>query len=185
MNLLHKIKPLLIAPLVCCTSPLWAAEEKEENNAAWHVPNAELRAPVKVDVTAALLRMPPQVYVADLKPLDITGGLAFDPQTKGAIPRDVRKPAEKEAAGPGIKSAFASVQRDGKPYKTFYNNYIAPHAVLENDTVFTAHQDGQGRPIVDAYDTKKKTWIGPVRASNFGLGADTHGLVHGQPAWPD
>jgi hypothetical protein len=47
--------------------------------------------------------------------------------------------------------------------------------VLEEDIVFTAHQDGQGRPIVDAYDTKKKTWIGPVRASDFGLGADTHG----------
>ena len=83
--------------------------------------------------------------------------------------------AEKEAAGPSIKAAFASVQRNGKPYKTFYNNYIAPHAVLENDIVFTAHQDGQGCPIIDAYDIRKKTWIGPVRASNNGLGADTHG----------
>ena len=79
------------------------------------------------------------------------------------------------AAGPSIKAAFASVQRDGKPYKTFYNNYIAPHAVLEKDIVFTAHQDGQGCPIIDAYDIKKKTWNGPVRASSTGLGADTHG----------
>ncbi len=83
--------------------------------------------------------------------------------------------AEDEAAGPSIKAAFASVQRDGRPYKTFYNNYIAPHAVLENDIVFTAHQDGQGRPIIDAYDIEKKTWNGPVRASNTGLGGDTHG----------
>ncbi len=84
--------------------------------------------------------------------------------------------AENEAQRPpSIKAAFASVQRDGKPYKTFYNNYIAPHAVVENDTVFTAHQDGQGRPIVAAYDIKKKTWNEPVRASSLGLGGDTHG----------
>lgn len=76
---------------------------------------------------------------------------------------------------PGIAQAFASLQRNGKPYKTFYNNYIAPHAVLENDTVFTAHQDGEGRPVIDAYDIERKTWLGPVRASDFGLGADTHG----------
>ena len=76
---------------------------------------------------------------------------------------------------PPIQSSFASVQRDGEPYKTFYNNYIAPHAVIEKDIVFTAHQDGQGRPVIDAYDTKKKTWIGPVRVSDFGLGRDTHG----------
>lgn len=76
---------------------------------------------------------------------------------------------------PPIQSSFASVQRDGKPYKTFYNNYIAPHAVVENGIVFTAHQDGEGRPVVDAYDTQKKVWLGPVRASEFGLGADTHG----------
>jgi len=83
--------------------------------------------------------------------------------------------AENEATGPSIKDAFASVQRDGRPYKTFYNNYIAPHAILEKDIVFTAHQDGQGRPIIDAYDTKTKTWLGPVRASDHGLGGDRHG----------
>ena len=83
--------------------------------------------------------------------------------------------AENEATGPSIKDAFASVQRGGRPYKTFYNNYIAPHAILEKDIVFTAHQDGQGRPIIDAYDTKTKTWLGPVRASDHGLGGDTHG----------
>ncbi len=83
--------------------------------------------------------------------------------------------AENEGTGPSIKDAFASVQRDGRPYKTFYNNYIAPHAILEKDIVFTAHQDGRGRPIIDAYDTRKKTWRGPVRASDHGLGGDTHG----------
>ena len=83
--------------------------------------------------------------------------------------------AEYEAAGPSIKAAFASVQRDGKPYKTFYNNYIAPHAVLEKNIVFTAHQDGQGCPIIGAYDIRNNTWNGPVRASNNGLGRDTHG----------
>jgi len=67
------------------------------------------------------------------------------------------------------------VQRGGKPYSAFYHNYIAPHAVLENGVVFTAHQDGQGRPIIDAYDIAKKNWRGPIRASSQGLGADTHG----------
>jgi hypothetical protein len=76
---------------------------------------------------------------------------------------------------PGIKDAFASVQRDGKSYKTFYNNYIAPHAILERNYVFTAHQDGNGHPIIDVYDIGKKNWIGSVLALDFGLGADTHG----------
>ena len=66
------------------------------------------------------------------------------PFCNGAEPRP--------APAPGIKEAFASLQRAGKPYKTFYNNYIAPHAVVENNTVFTAHQDGQGRPVVSAYE---------------------------------
>ena len=79
------------------------------------------------------------------------------------------------AQPPSIKAAFASVQREGKPYKAFYNNYIAPHAVLEKDTVFTTHQDGEGRPLVSAYNIKKKTWTGPVMASKSGLGADQHG----------
>jgi hypothetical protein len=64
---------------------------------AWHVENAELRAPVKVNVKGALLRMPPQVYLADLKPLETTDGLAFDPQTKAAIQIDIRIPKEKAA----------------------------------------------------------------------------------------
>jgi hypothetical protein len=83
--------------------------------------------------------------------------------------------AERGGQAPSIRHAFARVQRNGRPYKTFYNNYIAPHAVLERGTVFTAHQDGQGRPIVNAYDIAGKTWHGPVRAADRGLGADTHG----------
>jgi len=98
MNIQHRLKPLLITLLLCGTAPLWAAEtEPAAKPAPWHVKNAELRAPVKVAVKDALLRMPPQVYLADLKPLEITGGLAFDPQTKSAIRRDVRKPEEKAA----------------------------------------------------------------------------------------
>lgn len=62
MNYQHKIKPLLTTLSMCCAAPqlqpLSAAEP-----APWHVENAELR-------------MPPLVYIADLKPLEITGGLA-------------------------------------------------------------------------------------------------------------
>ena len=81
MNYQHKIKPLLTTLSMCCAAPqlqpLSAADpEPAAEPAPWHVENAELRMPVKVDVKAALLRMSPQVYIADLKPLEITGGLA-------------------------------------------------------------------------------------------------------------
>ena len=111
MNLLHKIKPLLITLCVCCAGPflqpLSAAEAEPAAAAAvaWHVENAELRGPVKVDVKAALLRMPPQVYLADLKPLETTDGLAFDPLSKKAMQTDVRDPKEKAATIAKLKQA--------------------------------------------------------------------------------
>ena len=116
MNCKRCLKPLLITLSLCWAAPLSAADVKPAVKPAaapvpWHVPNAELRVPVKVvvknrllrvpvevAVNNALLRMPPQVHIADLKPLKITGGLAFDPQTKSAIRRDVRKPEEKAAS---------------------------------------------------------------------------------------
>ena len=39
--------------------------------------------------------MPPQVYIANLKPLETTDGLAFDPLSKDFIRIDVRDPKEK------------------------------------------------------------------------------------------
>ena len=75
MNYQHKIKPLLITLLLCGAAPFLQPLSAAEP-APWHVENAELRVPVKVDVKAAWLRMPPQVYIAHLKPLEITGGLA-------------------------------------------------------------------------------------------------------------
>ena len=68
MNYQHKIKPLLTKLSMCCAAPqlqpLSAADpEPAAEPAPWHVENAELR-------------VPPQVYIADLKPLEITGGLA-------------------------------------------------------------------------------------------------------------
>ena len=97
MNLLQKIKPLLITLLLCSAAPLSAEDEPVAAPTPWHVENAELRAPVKVDVKGALLRMPPQVYLADLKPLETTDGLAFDPLSKKAMQTDVRDPKEKAA----------------------------------------------------------------------------------------
>ena len=71
MNIQHRQKPLLITLLLCGTAPLWAAEtEPAAKPAPWHVENAELRVPVKVAMKGGLLRMPPQVYLADLKPLN-------------------------------------------------------------------------------------------------------------------
>ena len=105
MNIQHKIKPLLITLLLCCTTPLSAETESAAAPAPWHVENSELRAPVKVDVKATLLRMPPQVYLADLKPLETTDGLAFDPLSKKVMQTDVRDPKEKAARIAKLKQA--------------------------------------------------------------------------------
>ena len=93
----------------------------------WHLSTAEIRVPVKVTVDGkmrpdgtypALLRMPPQVYLADLKPLKVTGGLAFDPKTKSAIKHDIRKPKEKAARIAREKERYkqAKTKWDPKAY---------------------------------------------------------------------
>jgi hypothetical protein len=98
---------------------------------AWHVKDAELRAPVKVNMKDALLRMPPQVYIADLKPLAVTGGLAFDPKTKSAIRRDVRKPEEKAATIAKQKELY---KKEGKKWDPkFY---------------YRLHERNEGGPIL-------------------------------------
>ncbi|MDE0854064.1 MAG: PA14 domain-containing protein [Nevskia sp.] len=79
----------------------------------WHLSNAELRVPVKVEVNAALLRMPPQVYVADLKLLESTDGLAFDPLSKDVIRVDIRDPKEKAAT---IAKEKAKYKKAGKAW---------------------------------------------------------------------
>jgi WD40 repeat protein len=128
----NNIKPLLIALLLCCTTPLQAADAEPAveptNPVPWHVKNAELRVPVKVDVTAALLRMPPQVYIADLKPLEITGGLAFNPQTKSAIRRDIRKPEEKAASIAKEKERYKKARTtwDPKAYGRLHEDKGGP-----------------------------------------------------------
>ncbi|MDC0157276.1 WD40 repeat domain-containing protein [Verrucomicrobia bacterium] len=93
-----------MAPLL---QPLSAAEAEPAiaKPVAWHASNADVRAPVKVDVKGALLRMPPQVYLADLTPLETTAGLAFDPLSKKAMQTDVRDPKEKAATIATLKQA--------------------------------------------------------------------------------
>jgi WD40 repeat protein len=103
MNIHDGLKPLLASLLLIAGAPAALAADAAlavkpaPKPVPWHVPSSGLRVPVKVDVTAALLRMPPQVYIADLKPLEITGGLTFNPKTKSAKQRDLRKPEEKAA----------------------------------------------------------------------------------------
>jgi len=110
------MKLLLITLSLCCAAPLSAAEAKP---VAWHENNAQLRVPVKVNMKDALLRMPPQVYIADLKPVGITGGLAFDLQTKSAIRRDVRKPEEKAATIAKQKELYKKAGKKWDP-KAYY-----------------------------------------------------------------
>ena len=76
---------------------------------------------------------------------------------------------------PNPTRAFAALDRNGQPYPAFYRLYIRPHAVLEQGKVWCAYQDGEGRPLVMAYDVASRLWSGPVRASQHGLGRDTHG----------
>ena len=144
MKIPNKIKPLLITLSLCCAAPLSAADAEPAAEPAaapvpWHVPTAELRVPVKVEVKAALLRMPPQVYVADLKPLETTHGLAFDPQSKDVIRIDVRDPKEKAATIAKLKQAglkpeaFLSVEGwdnygkdSAKAYGAMYEHHGGP-----------------------------------------------------------
>ena len=81
-----------------------------------------------MDVKGALLRMPPQVYLADLKPLKVTGGLAFDPKTKSAIRRDIRKPAEKAATIAKEKERYkrAKTKWDPKAYGRLHEDKGGP-----------------------------------------------------------
>jgi len=58
-----------------------------EKPVPWHVADAQFRVPVTAAINDALLRMPPQVYLADLKPTETTGGLVFDPLNKSTILR--------------------------------------------------------------------------------------------------
>ncbi|MGD8239961.1 MAG: BNR-4 repeat-containing protein [Armatimonadota bacterium] len=80
---------------------------------------------------------------------------------------------------PSPELAFATIGpatvSGGRLYPPFYNYVITPHAVVDGTTAFCAFQDAKGRPIVMAYDTEAETWSGPVRASDQGLGDDSHG----------
>jgi len=69
----------------------------------------------------------------------------------------------------------AGTVRDGRLYAPFYTYVIAPHAVVANQTVYCAFQNTGGQPLVMAYRAAEKTWEGPVKASQFGLGRDDHG----------
>jgi len=72
----------------------------------WHVKEAETRLPVTVSLDHARGRMPPQVYLADLKPLE-TDKLSFDRKTKNAVRWDVRSKEE-------IQKDIARVKRECK-----------------------------------------------------------------------
>ena len=124
MNLPHKITPLLITLSLCCAAPLlqplWAADPEPAAEPAaapvpWHLSTAEIRVPVKVALAEVLSRTAPQVYLADLKPLKVTGGLAFNPKTKSAIQHDVRKPKEKAATIAKEKELYKKAKKEWDP----------------------------------------------------------------------
>lgn len=78
------------------------------------------------------------------------------------------------------ETAFATigpalVKGNYHQYPPFYSNVIAPHVVVAEGKVYCAFQNTKGQPVVMAYDTKDGSWAGPVTASEFGLGKDSHG----------
>jgi hypothetical protein len=105
------ITRLLVAFLL--TAGVGATAEEEPR--PWHVKEAEIRIPVSVAVKDALLRMPPQVYLADLKPTATTEGLTFDPKTKSAIRQDARKPEERAKLIAEAKARFKKEKRPWDP----------------------------------------------------------------------
>ena len=120
MKLGHKIKPLLITLSLCCAAPLSAADAEPAAEPAaapvpWHLSTAEIRVPVKVALAEVLSRTAPQVYLADLKPLKVTGGLAFNPKTKSALQHDVRKPKEKAATIAKEKELYKKAKKEWDP----------------------------------------------------------------------
>jgi len=59
----------------------------------------------------------------------------------------------------------AETVKDGyRQYPPFYNNVIAPHALVAHGRVYCAFQNTNGQPIVTTYDISKKRWSEPVRA---------------------
>ena len=67
-------------------------------------------------------------HIADLNPLEITGGLAFDPQTKSAIRRDARKPEEKAATIAKEQERYkkAKTKWDPKAYSRLHESKGGP-----------------------------------------------------------
>ncbi|MHC4677564.1 MAG: BNR-4 repeat-containing protein [Planctomycetota bacterium] len=69
----------------------------------------------------------------------------------------------------------ALVRGDFHQYPPFYDNVIAPHAVVAAGKVYAAFQNTRGQSVVMVYDIAGKSWAGPVTISEFGLGKDAHG----------
>lgn len=87
--------------------------------------------------------------------------------------------AAEEKAAVRLESAFAVNRparvRDGRFYTPFYDYVIGPHAVAARGKVYCTFQNADGQPIAMAYDVADESWVGPVKASEFGLEADAHG----------
>ncbi|MDP6629443.1 MAG: PA14 domain-containing protein [Kiritimatiellia bacterium] len=127
--------------------------------------DAELRAPVKVEMRAALLRMPPQVYLADLTPLEITDGLAFDPLTKDVIQIDVRNPKEKAATIVKLKEEYKRADKkwDPKAYGRLEEHNGGPilrvkgsvTVALKPEYRFFSWHDGYVKVFIDGKQVKQ------------------------------
>lgn len=66
--------------------------------------------------------------------------LSWTPDARG----DVAGSKDPGWSEPKAAESFAALDRNGQPYPAFYRLYIRPHAVLEQGTVWCAHQDGEG-----------------------------------------
>lgn len=124
-----------------------AAEEK----VPWHVQDAEIRIPVTVSIEEAMVWMPPQVYLADLTPLE-TKGLAFDRNTKGVVTSDIRTKEQKENIIADLKRQCAASGQEYKPelyQPDLRANGSATFEMKPEYKRFSFHEGGGVQVLVD------------------------------------
>jgi len=78
------------------------------------VQEAEVRIPLTVAQEEALVKIPPEVYLADLNPIEAKD-LAFGRKTKEVVLHDVRTQEEKQRVIADLKRQCAAAGQEYKP----------------------------------------------------------------------
>ncbi len=137
--------------IVALTGCLGCLALAAEEPLPWHVQDAEIRIPVTVSLEEAMVWMPPQVYLADLTPLE-TKGLAFDRNTKGVVTSDIRTKEQKENIIADLKRKCAASGQEYKPelyQPDLRANGSATFEMKPEYKRFSFHEGGGVQVLVD------------------------------------